>query len=327
MQPSSPEIELRLLEASEALLKSAEELTNIGSFRWNPEADEVCWSDGLHRIFGVEKGDFEGTLEGYLERLHPEEREARSRAISELIESGDQIRSEHRIVRPDGEVRWIESAIRAVRDGTGQMIELVGACQDITERRQERQALELEMEMANARALEDPVTRLANRNLALDRLNHAFDLAKRREAGIAVLFVDLDGFKVVNDRFGHAAGDKVLASAGERLKGAVRRCDTVARLGGDEFLVICEGAQSGEAALDTADRVQRSFDQPFDCEGTEQALTVSVGVSILGDRDVATAHELVDEADQAMYEAKRRGPGESALFQPEAADPAGPAGD
>lgn len=303
------------LDVRQALLNIAEELTKIGSFEWDIGADRVTWSDGLYRIFGFEPGEIPGTFEGYLDCVHPDEREARRRTVEQVVETGSPANGEHRIIRPDGEVRWVESRVRAISDESGRTTALVGACQDVTKRKLAMQGLESEMESARARALQDPLTGLANRTLGFDRLGHAFVLAQRRDSDLAVLFIDIDGFKRVNDRFGHQVGDSVLTSVALRLEQTVRESDTVARIGGDEFLVICEEAEGEPEALETTKRLQEAFALPFDVESADEQLTISIGVSSIGDRQLFSAQQLVREADTAMYQAKRRGQGGFELYR------------
>lgn len=114
-------------------LGAAEELTGVGSFEWDIVNDRVTWSDNLYRIFGHRPGDFEGTFEGYLEAVHPEDQVERRQVLEALLESGDAVRSEHRIVRPSGQVRRLASHVRVVRDPAGRPLRMIGACQDITE--------------------------------------------------------------------------------------------------------------------------------------------------------------------------------------------------
>jgi diguanylate cyclase (GGDEF)-like protein/PAS domain S-box-containing protein len=302
------------LQAHDALADAAEVLTRVGSFEWEIDTNEVHWSDGLYRIFGLEPGAFPGTFEAYLERVHPEEREARRLEVERVLETGNQANGEHRIVRPDGEVRWVESRIGTLSDERGRTTKLVGACQDITERKLAHQELEEDIQAAHLRSLRDPLTGLANRTLALDRLEHAFALAERRKSDLAVMFIDIDGFKRVNDRFGHQVGDSVLRSIAERLQTTVRGSDTVARIGGDEFLLVCEEAEGAVEALQTAERLREAFAARFDLQDFAEQITISIGVSSIGDRPMDSGEQLVAEADEAMYEAKRRGPGNYALY-------------
>ncbi len=157
------------------------------------------------------------------------------------------------------------------------------------------------------RALHDPLTGLANRSLFHDRVEHALArLGRRREAVVAVLFIDLDRFKAVNDSLGHARGDRLLTLVAERLLAVVRPADTVARLGGDEFALLLEDVASGDEALAAGERVVGAFAEPFLLAGKPVKASVSVGVAFRSAAG-ATVDELVQEADVAMYEAKRTG--------------------
>jgi diguanylate cyclase (GGDEF)-like protein len=151
-------------------------------------------------------------------------------------------------------------------------------------------------------AVHDPLTGLANRTLLRDRLEHALARSERERAGTAVLFVDLDNFKQVNDTYGHAAGDAVLVETARRLQTAVRPGDTIARLGGDEFVAVCEDIDE-EAALTVGRRLQDAIRPPLIADGVEHRLTASIGIAI-GDRD---PDGLIGEADAAAYRAKAAG--------------------
>src|SRR5262249_35121977 len=152
-------------------------------------------------------------------------------------------------------------------------------------------------------AFHDPLTRLPNRALFMDRLEHALLRADRREQAVAILFLDLDNFKVVNDSLGHQAGDHLLVSAAERLLECVRTEDTVARLGGDEFTILIEDVRGLDAALEVAERIAYQLQAPFMVVGHEVFSTASVGIAVSG-AGVATTADLLRNADLAMYRAK-----------------------
>ena len=164
-------------------------------------------------------------------------------------------------------------------------------------------------------ALKDPLTGVGNRLLAYDRLTHALSVAGRRGTAVAVLYVDLDHFKQVNDQLGHAAGDQVLRQVSDRLTEVLRHTDTIARLGGDEFLIVCEDLDEPLPGLDLARRVRECFEEPFAVGPRRHRLTASIGVSYNRDRPVSP-DELVGEADAAMYEAKARGRDAIEVFTP-----------
>jgi len=178
----------------------------------------------------------------------------------------------------------------------------------------ERKAFE---EQLAHQAFHDPVTKLANRALFSDRVEHALMRAQRGVHEIAVMFIDLDDFKTVNDSLGHAAGDEVLQEVGRRLKIAVRPGDTVARFGGDEFAVLLDGVSGSSDAADAASRILRALDLPIEIEGKNVFPRASVGICLVGE-DVKTpeASELLRNADVAMYMAKRDSKGSYRVFEP-----------
>jgi diguanylate cyclase (GGDEF)-like protein len=163
------------------------------------------------------------------------------------------------------------------------------------------------------RVLHDPLTDLPNRTLFLDRLELALARLRRHQTSIAVLFIDLDNFKVVNDSLGHGAGDKLLVELGNRLRHAIRPSDTIARFGGDEFVVLCEDIGEARDAVIVGQRIVDATSQPFMLSGREMFVTTSVGVALAIDSD-ATPETLLRDADVAMYRAKERGPGRVEVF-------------
>jgi diguanylate cyclase (GGDEF)-like protein len=163
------------------------------------------------------------------------------------------------------------------------------------------------------RVLHDPLTDLPNRTLFLDRLALALARLRRHQTSIAVLFIDLDNFKVVNDSLGHNAGDKLLVELGSRLRGAIRPSDTIARFGGDEFVVLCEDIDDARDAVTVGQRIVEAASEPFTLEGREMFVSASVGVALALDPD-ATPETLLRDADAAMYRAKERGRGRVEVF-------------
>ncbi len=179
---------------------------------------------------------------------------------------------------------------------------------DITERKA------LEEQLAH-QAFHDPLTDLPNRSLFMNRLEHSLARTKRRGDMVAVLFMDLDNFKVINDSLGHEVGDQLLVKVAERLLGNIRAADTAARLGGDEFVVLLEDVEDVSDANRAAERVTQMLRDPFDVEGHELFITTSVGVAVSGSAEDRPG-DLLRNADLAMYQAKARGKNHYVLSAP-----------
>lgn len=296
------------LRKSEASLAEAQRIVHLGHYDYDPINDKLHWSDEIYRIFGVTKQEFGGTFEDYFERVHPEDRKFIEKASEEAI-GGGSVSLEHRILRPSGEVRVVQHRLQFVFDdeqrafegeaggtdgegedeskefrnrifGTvprtpgglpGKPVRVIGTVQDITERK----VLEDRLEHL---ALHDPLTDLPNRTLFLDRLKHALSRRDRPEESIAVLFLDLDGFKLVNDSFGHVVGDQLLLKVASRLEACVRPQDTVARFGGDEFTVLLEDATGVNTGTLVAKRIIEELRTPFVLREQEVYVTASIGI-------------------------------------------------
>jgi diguanylate cyclase (GGDEF)-like protein/PAS domain S-box-containing protein len=204
-------------------------------------------------------------------------------------------------LRRDGTEFPARITLSLLRDDAGALIGRVLCVQDITAQRK------LEEELRQA-AWYDPLTRLPNRRLMRDRVEHALVLRARRNSGVAALFVDLDGFKQVNDTFGHDVGDEVLCEVARRLEARIRGCDTLARHGGDEYVMLIEELAHPDQMLAISQRVVEGFVEPMQTAAGEVSVTASVGVHVATDLD--DYDSLLREADRAMYGAKRTGRGQ-----------------
>ena len=205
-------------------------------------------------------------------------------------------------IRADGQDLWVQCNISPKAEAGSPCV--VAQVEDITARR------ELEARLTH-QALHDPLTGLPNRLLLMDRIAHALAASIRSEAHVAVLYLDLDGFKLINDTAGHAAGDVVLAEVSARIDRALRPGDTLARLGGDEFAIVCEALVDANAAMKIADRVLAAVRGQYTVADGTSTLSASVGVSISAEN--STAERMLLEADQAMYRAKHAGKNRSRM--------------
>ncbi len=201
--------------------------------------------------------------------------------------------------RKNGEIYLAALSISVIRDDEGEITNYVGVFTDITARKQAEQRLKY-------LATHDSLTDLPNRDLFYDRLMRALVRAQRNRRLVAVLFLDLDGFKVVNDTFGHERGDHLLQAVGKRLSGCVRQSDTIARFGGDEFAGLIEDLPNLEGASTVAENILKSISETFVLNENEFSLTASIGISIYP-IDGTTADALLQKADSAMYRAKEIG--------------------
>jgi diguanylate cyclase (GGDEF)-like protein/PAS domain S-box-containing protein len=266
-------------------------------------------SPSVERVLGYSPGELEGTP--LLSMQHPDDiargREALSRA-GRPAPGAPTDPAEYRVRHRDG--RWVdvESVATNLMDDPA-IGGIIVNTRDVSERKLLEQQLKYQ-------AFHDPLTGLANRMLFLDRVAHALVRSRRRGMDcnpLAVLFLDLDNFKTVNDSLGHIAGDRLLISASLRIVACVRTSDTVARLGGDEFAVLLEDATGDGSAAEVADRITVAMREPFTVEGKEVFVTASVGIAMGG--ETGPASELLRNADMAMYTAKSRGKGRVEAFE------------
>jgi diguanylate cyclase (GGDEF)-like protein/PAS domain S-box-containing protein len=292
--------ELHLNEERYAL---AVQGANDGLWDWNLKNNKIYFSPRWKAMLGYADEEIATILEEWCDRIHPDDREQFQIELSRHLDGVTaHFEHEHRILHKDGTYRWMLSRGLAVRDDRGQAYRIAGSQTDITARRRAEAQFSYD-------ALHDALTGLSNRVLFRERLEHVLQLAKRHsEFSFAVLFVDLDRFKVINDSLGHLAGDRLLIGIAQRLKACVRSSDTFARLGGDEFAILLEDVDNKGDAIHLVDRIQQEFKFPFNLGGHEVYAAASIGV-LMGTTDYDRAEDLLRDADTAMYRAKERGRG------------------
>ena len=267
-----------------------------GIWDWDVVDGTVHYSQRWRELVGLGRHRVD-RLDHWLDRIHPEDREPFRRELQAFLDGTDEhFEREHRLLHADGSYRWMLARGAVVRAPVIGAIRVVGSLTDVTERR-----------------VRDALTGLPNRLLLLDRLEQALRRLQPDGRDVAVLFLDLDGFKLINDGLGHLFGDEVLTAVADRLQTTVRRSETLARLGGDEFVVVLESIAGAAAAVEVAQRIHRALEAPVTVGEKELFVTASVGVALSAGRDVG-AHDLLREADTAMYKAKGRGRGETLVF-------------
>jgi diguanylate cyclase (GGDEF)-like protein/PAS domain S-box-containing protein len=244
--------------------------------------------------------------EAFTTQLHPEDRADSSLRAEQLVSGRETtLQSEQRYVTPDGRVTWVLHGVTVVPDREGRPAWFAVSAQDITERRRAEQDLRELTATLSERAVRDPLTGLSNRVLLEERLRAVLSRDARTGDTTGLLFLDLDGFKAVNDEHGHLVGDAVLRTIADRLKAGVRPSDTVARLGGDEFVILVEGAgEEGVQAL--AERLRVAVAAPMIVANLDLQVGVSVGVALCTG-GVEEPLALLARADRSMYDAKRAG--------------------
>ena len=296
------------LLASEERYALAAAGANDGLWDWDISAERIFFSPRWLAMVGLGEEDIGNSLEDWLQRIHPDDAAAfRVKLEAHLRGDTPHFEHEHRIIHTDGGFRWMLTRGLAVRDPAGKAYRMAGSQTDITERKVAEERLIHD-------ALHDALTGLPNRALFMDRLAQAIARTARREGyEFAVLFMDLDRFKVVNDSLGHMMGDQLLVGMANRLATCLRPADTVARLGGDEFVILLEDIRTATDATLFADRIQRALKAPFNLQGREVFTTTSIGIalSVLG---YEGPEEMLRDADIAMYKAKSMGKARSAVF-------------
>ncbi|MDZ7800974.1 MAG: EAL domain-containing protein [Trueperaceae bacterium] len=277
--------------------------------------DTVCLHDRRGRFLYVSPsvegllGYPPGALQGRypLAMVHDEDVQALRDGLVRPLAQGRAARSvTFRARHNDGHYVWLETGAQPIRDDEERITRHVSTSRDVTERKR------IEARLVHG-ALYDALTGLPNRALLMDRLQHAQDRAHRQGGRFAVMFLDLDRFKHVNDSLGHGVGDEMLASVATRLSSCVRTSDTVARLGGDEFCVLLEEVDDEDTVLRTAERIQASVSRPFDLADTQLFTSASIGIAF-SHPDYADPDELLRDADTAMYRAKAEGKARHAVF-------------
>jgi len=306
---------LRSKQAYDAMRKSEEryalamESTEDGMWDWEIDEKQVYVSPKWKEMLGLSPHNPMPTVEEWLDQIHRDERRGLREAIDQCLDGErHQFAIERRMRHKDGAYRWMEIKGRAIRDERGRVTRLLGSQRDITENK-----------------VKDPLTGLSNRLLLMHRLSLSLQRKKRNpDYQFAVLFLDLDQFKMINDSMGHVVGDLLLKEAARRISESVRDVDLVARIeyphlvarmGGDEFTILLEDLRSANDATRVARRISDILKAPFHLDGRELFMSTSIGIAWSdGEMAYQRPEELLRDADNAMYSAKSKGRGRYELF-------------
>jgi diguanylate cyclase (GGDEF)-like protein/PAS domain S-box-containing protein len=307
------------LRSAEAALRESEERyalaargANDGLWDWNLTTGSVYYSPRWKLMLGSDEDEVGGSPDEWFTRIHPSEAaRVRSDVDAHLTGGTQQFESEHRLLHRDGTYRWMLVRGVAIRDSLGHASRFAGSLTDITEGK-----------------VSDALTGLPNRILFLDRLGRALERRRRHGALYAVLFIDLDRFKLVNDSLGHLVGDQLLIAIARRLQHCLRSNDscsrfatdhTIARLGGDEFTILLDDIKQVGDAMRVAERVQKTLALPFNLDGHEVFTSASLGIAV-GAREYDSAEAVLRDADTALYRAKALGKARYEVFDVEMRD-------
>jgi diguanylate cyclase (GGDEF)-like protein/PAS domain S-box-containing protein len=300
----------KALRASEERYALVSQAANDGLWDWDLTTNEVHFSVRWKLLLGFGEDEIGSNIEEWLGRIDPRDAEQVKVELNSHIEGlSDHFENEHRLRHKDGSYRWMLTRGIAMRDPAGKAFRMVGSQTDISARKHAEEQLLHD-------AFYDALTGLPNRALFMDRLGNSLRRTRRtHDYTCAVLFLDLDRFKVINDSLGHMVGDAVLTEIARRLEKCARPGDTVARLAGDEFVMLFEDIKDLENTKMVAERVQDVFTAPFHSGGSEIFCTASIGIALSSPED-QNAEDVLRDADITMYQAKAHGKACYEVFDP-----------
>ncbi len=295
------------LKNSKQQLDAAQRIARLGYWNWNVELNKFTISSHLAALCKIDLKDFDGTLQGYLKLVHSQDRSYVKDSIQATVNDETNKMIEYRLLVADSSPIEVHQEMEWINDNAGVMVR--GTVQDITQQKENAKKI-------HRLAYFDNLTGLASRAYYQVRIEETIKNAKRRGEQFAFLFLDLDGFKDVNDSFGHNVGDQFLKSIAVRLKNVVRDIDFAARLGGDEFCIIAGNISDDYNAAEVADRCLEDINLPLSIESNQIKPRVSIGIAIFP-KDGENEHDLMKAADAAMYAAKKAGKQRYAFYSPE----------
>ena len=314
------DLEQRVAERTTTLEQVAERLSlatavaKVGVWDWDLACNTVTWDATMFEIYGLAPV-VPIPYQQWSGAVHPEDLPRVESILQKAIAEKSQGSAEFRIFLPDGSLRSISAVERVVLDEHAKVVRVIGVNMDITARAQAEEALRNSEARMTHSAEHDFLTGLPNRMLLNDRVNQAINLAPRHRKKVAILFLDLDGFKHINDSLGHPTGDRLLKSIAQRLVACVRGADTVSRQGGDEFVVLLSEIGHPEDAAITARRMLQTVAEAHSIDHHDLHVTTSIGLSVYPD-DGQDAETLIKNADTAMYQAKENGRQSYQFFKP-----------
>lgn len=283
-------------------LKQAQHIARVGSWRYLIREDQLYLSDEILYMYGLTPSEFGGTMQDFIELVHPEDRQATMSAQETATRYGS-ASVQCRVMRRDGKIRYFDIIGQLFCESDGREY-LAGTTQDIAEQK-------VAEDRIRQLAYLDQLTGLPNRKFLLDRIDKLAAMQRRAPQDGAVLFIDLDNFKILNDTHGHDKGDQLLKQVAQRLQTCVRHYDCVGRFGGDEFVVLLEHIGKGAVddathAFQVAQKILAALNEPYELDTFQHRITPSIGIA-LTDSEILSTSDLLKRADMAMYKAKAEG--------------------
>ncbi|MDH3527080.1 MAG: EAL domain-containing protein [Gammaproteobacteria bacterium] len=287
------------LQTNQLRLSHALEVASLGHWDWDLKTNELRWSEHINAIFGLKPELNQGSFESFLGRVHPEDRGLVTHAVERALKSTESYSIDHRIIRLDGQERILHEHAEVIQDKLGRPVRMIGMAQDITERIRAEETI-------RRHVYYNDLTGLPNRRLFNERMQHAHEIANREEQHFAVILLDLDRLKVINDTHGYGTGDFLLKAIGNRLQETVRSQDTVAMLGSDEFAILVEGIENPENINTMCIDLLQAVSRECVINGQGFYITASMGITLYPDDN--TSHKnFLQHAESAMYAAKENG--------------------
>ena len=295
-------------------LSLATAVAKVGVWEWELASNTLTWDNTMFSIYGFAPMD-PMPYEMWSAAVHPEDLAVREDALHKLIDEKGEGTAEFRIVMADGSAKNLSAAEKVVLDQNANVIRVIGVNVDITDRKQAEESLRNNEARMTHLAEHDYLTGLPNRMLLNDRIGRSIELARRNKKKVAVLFLDMDGFKHINDSLGHPTGDMLIQAISKQLLDCVRTSDTVSRQGGDEFIVFLPEVEHPEGTVAAAKRMLEAVASVHSISQHDLQITCCIGISVYPD-DGPDAETLIKSADIALYQAKENGQSSYQFFQP-----------